>query len=37
VSAVELDGHVTDVHLHPDTQTFPPGIAADPLLVDRLG
>lgn len=36
VTAVQLDGHVTDAHLHPVTLTFPADIAADPLLVARL-
>ena len=34
---VELDGHVTDPHLHAVTGTFPPGLPTDPLLVARLG
>jgi GNAT superfamily N-acetyltransferase len=36
VREVEFDGHVTDPHLHPVTQTFPPGLRTDPLHVARL-
>ena len=36
VRHVQLDGHVTDPHLHPVTRTFPPGLPTDPLHVARL-
>ena len=36
VREVQLDGHVTDPHLHPVTRTFPPGLPTDPLYVARI-
>ena len=36
VRTVTLDGHVTDPHLHPVTQTFTPTVPTDPLLVARI-
>jgi hypothetical protein len=36
VRDVELDGHVTDPHLHPVTRSFPPDVRSAPLHVARL-
>jgi hypothetical protein len=36
VAEVDLDGHVTDPHLHPVTMTFPPGLRTAPLFVALL-
>jgi hypothetical protein len=36
IREVDLDGHVTDPHLHPVTQTFPPDLRTDSLHVARV-
>ena len=36
IREVDLDGHVTDPHLHPVTQTFPPDLPTYPLHVARV-